>query len=156
MSASRDIGEVVHELEILVVDLEWAAGRVAPAAQILAQADVGYAPGIFVRDFEGRTEFGVYIPAARQLLGDVVEQRVIAEAGFVHLVRRKGTDIGEDPLAGPGVEHIAIDQRHAGERRKGGFVVPTVAAEPLRVGSFGEIDAFGEGVSVVRLGRDHW
>src|SRR4029077_19254443 len=79
-----DPGEVVRELEILVVDLEWAAGRVAEAGQVLRQGDIGYAKGIWVAGRDRHAQFLVHVLLARQLLGDVVEQRVVAEPRLVH------------------------------------------------------------------------
>ena len=45
-----DPGEVVDALENFVVDLEWAAGGIAKAGQIVAELNIGDAPGIFVGD----------------------------------------------------------------------------------------------------------
>ena len=42
----------------------------------------------------GVPSFAVHILDAGQLLGDVVEQRVIAEPGFVHFGREQGPDVG--------------------------------------------------------------
>src|SRR4029077_20757506 len=79
-----DPGEVVRELVILVVDLEWAAGRIAEAGQVLSQGDIGYAKRIWIAGRHRHAQFLVHVLLARQLLGDVVEQRVVAEPRLVH------------------------------------------------------------------------
>jgi hypothetical protein len=45
-----DPGIVIHELEILVVNLKGAAGGIPKAGQIVRQLDVRDAPGILVRN----------------------------------------------------------------------------------------------------------
>ena len=101
------------------------------------------------RDRHRHAQLRIHILLARQLLGDIVEQRVVAEPRLVHLGRGNGPDVGQHPLAGPGVQSFPSSGDLAGGGKRG-FVVPTVAAEPLRFRALVEIDALGESVLVDR------
>lgn len=52
------------------------------------------------RSENGHAQLGIHVLFARQLLSDVVEQRVIAEPCRIDPGRRKGSYVGQYPLAG--------------------------------------------------------
>ncbi len=98
-----DPREVVDALENLIVDGEWAAGRIAGRAQAVTHGDVGDAPGILVRNLQRHADLRIHILNARQLLSNDVVQRVVAKTSFIHFGGREDPGVGEHPLAGPGV-----------------------------------------------------
>jgi len=84
---SNDPRVVVNSLKILIVDRKRAAGRVAKAAQIVAERNVRNSPRALVGDFYRNIDLGIDVFFACQLLTNHVEDRVVSEAGFVDASR---------------------------------------------------------------------
>ncbi len=69
-----DPRKIVHRLEHSVVDLKWAARRVAERRQIVAENDIRDSPGILVRNLHRHADFLIHVLDACKLLRDVVKQ----------------------------------------------------------------------------------
>jgi len=107
-------------------------------------------PGILIRHLYRNADLPADIFNAGQLLGDIVEQRVVSEAGLVHFGGGNRPHVGQYPLARTSVQCVAVVEAQRGQDGKGGLVVPTIAAEPLRLRTLVEIDALRKRVLVHR------
>src|SRR4051794_17265041 len=107
---AKNPGEIVRELEGLIVDCEGTAGCISEAGEIVGEADIGDAPRTWIH-LDGNSDLSGDIFLVGEFLADDVVKGVVSEASFVDLCRRNDARVGKNPLTGASVEDTSVHRQ---------------------------------------------